>query len=280
MAVLRALAIIPPVRVQQPPFILAALSIVITACSPSSRSGTNDAVIPTPPVLTEGDDKLDRIGAHALIVTYAGAKLAPAEVTRTRDEALQRVKMVATVAQMSGEHFPELAIKYSDRALVPDNGATPALIERGSGALDPKVEQAAFALAIGEVSNPIETEGGFVIVRREATPPGGPTQVVARHILIAYRGATRADEKITRSKEQAHALAEQVARDAKSGKDWQELWEQNSNEPGGQNGGDLGTFGRGQMVPAFEHAVFGMAVGQISDPVETPFGFHVIQRTQ
>ena len=54
----------------------------------------------------------------------------------------------------------------------------------------------------------------------------------------------------------------------------------NSNEPSGQRGGELGVFGRGQMVPAFDQVAFGLAVGQISDVVETPFGFHVIQRTK
>ena len=73
---------------------------------------------------------------------------------------------------------------------------------------------------------------------------------------------------------------EWLKQEAKGGADWEQLWEQNSNEPGGQRGGDLGLFGRGQMVPAFEHAAFALSVGQISDVVETPFGFHVIQRTK
>jgi NIMA-interacting peptidyl-prolyl cis-trans isomerase 1 len=44
-------------------------------------------------------------------------------------------------------------------------------------------------------------------------------------------------------------------------------------------GGSLGTFGHGQMVPAFEEAAFGLPVGGISGIVETPFGYHLIQRT-
>jgi len=110
------------------------------------------------------------------------------------------------------------------------------------------------------------------------TPAGGPLQIGAKHILIAFRGAQRADPKITRTREQAHQLAEQIMRDARAGKDWDKLWEENSNEPGGRRGGDLGTFGRGQMVPAFERAAFALAVGQIRDVVESPFGFHVIKR--
>ncbi len=53
---------------------------------------------------------------------------------------------------------------------------------------------------------------------------------------------------------------------------------ENSNCPSGQNGGDLGDFGRGQMVPEFDSAVFAMEVGEISDaPVKTQFGYHLIQ---
>ncbi len=53
---------------------------------------------------------------------------------------------------------------------------------------------------------------------------------------------------------------------------------ENSNCPSGQNGGDLGDFGRGQMVPEFDSAVFAMEVGEISDaPVKTQFGYHLIR---
>lgn len=234
-------------------------------------------MIPTPPVLSAGDEESGRIGVRAFIITYAGAKNAPADVTRNKQQAQKRAQMVANIAKMTGEHFNELALKYGDRPLLPD--ASPgSLLERGNGLLDKQVQAAAFALAIGETSKAIETAEGFVIVRRTETPVGGPLQIGARHILIAYRGAQRADPKITRTREQARELAQQIMADARAGKDWQQLWEQNSNEPGGQRGGDLGVFGRGQMVPAFEHVAFGLAVGQISDVVETPFGFHVIER--
>jgi hypothetical protein len=261
-----------------PALVLLSLCALV-ACNPSSRAERKDSVIPTPSVLAAGGGHPDRIGVRALIVTYAGAKSGSSEITRTRAQAQKRAQMVATIAQMSGEHFAELVLKYGDRPLVPD--ASPgALLERGNGLLDPKVEVAAFALAIGEVSPSIETAAGFVIVQRTETPAGGPLQITARHILVAYRGAQRADPAVTRTRDQAHTLADQIARDVRAGKEWEPLWHQYSNEPGGQAGGELGVFGRGQMVPAFEHVAFALAVGQTSDAVETPFGFHVIQRTK
>jgi peptidyl-prolyl cis-trans isomerase NIMA-interacting 1 len=250
---------------------------LLASCKPASSAERTDTVIPTAPVLSTGDESVDRIGVRGLLITYAGAAKAPRDITRNRPEAAERAKMVATIAQMSGEHFQELVIKYGDRPLLPDTGQS-ALIERGAGTVDAKIEAAAFALALNEVSPAIETVEGFAIVQRTEPPAGGPAVVGARHILIAYRGATRADPSVTRTREEAKALAEQVRGEARSGGDWDKLWEANSNEPSGQRGGELGTFGRGQMVPAFERVAFALKVGEISDVVETPFGFHVIQR--
>jgi parvulin-like peptidyl-prolyl isomerase len=244
-----------------------------------SRAGRDDAVIPTPPVLTDGDDAAERIGIRGLVISHKGARNAPAQVTRSKAEAAERARMVATIAQMSGEAFPELVIKYGDRALLTDS-PTPSLLERGSGIVDPAVEKRAFALAANEVSGPIETQDGFVIVQRAAAPEEGPEHIGARHILVAYRGAQRADPSVSRSREEAREIAMRVAAEVRGGADFEQLWEQHSNEPGGQRGGDLGLFGRGQMVPAFEQAAFALAIGQISEVVETPFGFHVIQRTR
>jgi parvulin-like peptidyl-prolyl isomerase len=254
--------------------------LAFTACALSSHAGKEDAVVPTPPVLTGGDDQTTRIGARALLVTYQGAKHAPADVKRSKPEAQQRATMVASIARMSGQDFAELALKYGDRPILPEEGGAGVLIERGNGLLDAKVEAEAFSLSIHEASGPIETDAGFVIVQRTQTPAAAAVEIGARHILIAYAGAQRAAPNVTRSKEEAEALATEIGRQVRDGKDWETLWQEHSNEPGGRPGGDLGMFAQGQMVPAFEQAAFGLAIGQTSDIVETPFGYHVIQRTR
>ena len=65
-----------------------------------------------------------------------------------------------------------------------------------------------------------------------------------------------------------------------NGADFAALAKQHSSCPSGKNGGDLGFFGRGRMVPEFEQAAFGMQVGQVSNPVKTQFGYHLIKVTE
>ncbi|MCF6334395.1 MAG: peptidyl-prolyl cis-trans isomerase, partial [Spirochaetales bacterium] len=64
-----------------------------------------------------------------------------------------------------------------------------------------------------------------------------------------------------------------------SGEEFSELARTMSEGPSNVNGGDLGTFGRGQMVKSFEDVVFAMNVGDVSDVVETQFGYHIIRLT-
>ena len=76
-------------------------------------------------------------------------------------------------------------------------------------------------------------------------------------------------------------LNEAVALKAKidSGESFATLAQQHSKCPSANNGGDLGEFGPGQMVPSFEQATVATAVGGVSAPVPTQFGYHLIHRT-
>lgn len=100
-----------------------------------------------------------------------------------------------------------------------------------------------------------------------------PEQVKAQHILVSVEATATPEQDAA-----ARAKAEEVLQKAKSGSDFAELVRQYSDEPGAaERAGDLGFFGRGQMVPEFEKAVFAMQPGQISDLVRTNFGYHIIK---
>jgi hypothetical protein len=102
---------------------------------------------------------------------------------------------------------------------------------------------------------------------------GPGTEVRVRHILLQVPdGATPAQQDSVRR--QAEALCQRAA----SGEDFTRLASEHSQEPGSaENGGDLGYFARGRMVPTFEDAVFRLQPGQVAPVTETPFGYHVIK---
>jgi PPIC-type PPIASE domain len=111
-------------------------------------------------------------------------------------------------------------------------------------------------------------------------PPPEPT-VAASHVLIQYKGSLRAGPNITRTKDEAKKLAAEVQAKAKKGQEFAGLAKQYSDEPGAkERAGNLGKFTRSTMVKPFADAAFALKPGDISDIVETDFGFHVIKRTE
>ncbi len=105
-----------------------------------------------------------------------------------------------------------------------------------------------------------------------------PDQVRASHILIDLK-PTAANVDPNEAKAQAQAKAQNLLEQIKGGADFAELAKTHSSCPSSAKGGDLGFFGRGDMVEPFEKAAFSLEPGQISDVVETKFGYHIIKLT-
>ena len=102
----------------------------------------------------------------------------------------------------------------------------------------------------------------------------------ASHILVAYKGASRANPEVARTKDEALARAKELV--GRAGKeDFAALAKEASDGPSGPRGGDLGKFTRARMVKPFSDAAFALKPGQVNpQPVETQFGYHIIKRTE
>ena len=140
--------------------------------------------------------------------------------------------------------------------------------------VSPRIISAVRSLQPGslEIVN-LETEDAILFLRSFRS---GTENMEASHILIAFEGAVQADETVIRSKEEAREIAEEIAERAKE-EDFAALAQEFSDGPSGAQGGSLGVFARGAMVPQFEEAAFALTEGEITEPVETQFGYHVIK---
>lgn len=111
-----------------------------------------------------------------------------------------------------------------------------------------------------------------------------PQTIGAKHILVMHAQSERKPEGIVRSREEARARARECLAKIRGGADFDKMVAEYSDEPGAaerQDGaGYLGVFEKERMVPQFADAAFALEVGQVSEVVETPFGFHIIQRTE
>ncbi|MDA8082942.1 MAG: peptidylprolyl isomerase [Nitrospiraceae bacterium] len=104
-----------------------------------------------------------------------------------------------------------------------------------------------------------------------------PEMVHARHILIRFEKAPSEAEALI-SNGKAKEKAESILARIRAGEDFAKLAEEYSDDNGSKaKGGDLGFFPRGKMVPAFENAAFSLKPGQVSDLIETNYGYHIIK---
>jgi len=140
---------------------------------------------------------------------------------------------------------------------------------------DARQSMAVSKLVDGEIASKVAVKPEDVQAFYQQNPQNfmESEKVHASHILIS---APKTADAATRAK--ARAKAESILKDVHAGKDFSALAKQNSEDPGSAaNGGDLGFFQQGQMVPQFNDVAFSLKPGAVSNVVETDFGYHIIK---
>ncbi len=172
-----------------------------------------------------------------------------------------------------GENFAKVAASYSD---APDGLSGGAMGARPLDRLPALYADAVKKLKPGEVSDILRSPAGFHIIKLidkksagGAKPAATLKQTHARHILIKVNELVSEAE----AKRKLVALKERMD----NGADFAELARLHSNDLSATKGGDLGWLYQGDTVPEFETAMDALKISQISEPVQSPFGFHLIQ---
>jgi parvulin-like peptidyl-prolyl isomerase len=219
--------------------------------------------------------KVDEISTAHILIQFKGSERAPMAIKRTKEEALKKAQKVHEKANKEDANFAVLAERYSDSPSRIRGGViAPLVIGRAHKNFENYLKVAG-ALKIGEISPVVETPFGFHIIKRLKLE-----RINASHVLISYddsEGTPR--EKRTRTA--AIRLAREVLKKAQApDADFAALAKEYSDCNSHEKGGDLGRFARGMMVPKFEQIAFALNVNQISELVETKFGFHIIKRTK
>jgi peptidyl-prolyl cis-trans isomerase SurA len=214
---------------------------------------------------------LDPCAAQHILVTFQGAVNAPDSLRRTRAEALERVERIYADVNHPDASFSVAARLHSDDQLTRyQNGFLGTFVR---GKMDPSFEEAAFALKEFQIAPIVETPYGFHIIRRVPD-----LTIRVAQVLVTYSGTGAIDEQ-ARSREDALQIAFDVAFRARQGEDFAELARQFSDDRRtNEKGGRLAPLRFGHAVAEFEDAAFSLGIGEVSDVVETEFGFHVIKR--
>ena len=164
-----------------------------------------------------------------------------------------------------GEDFSKLAKEYSDD---PSSAQGGELGYFSKGDMVPSFEKAAFALKPGEVSNIVETQFGFHIIKVEDKKDD---MVKASHILIMLKPL--AEDTL-----RAMKLANDIYSKLQSGADFADLAKTYSiDEESKKVGGDLGWYSVESLSPEFQQAIQGLKIGEVSQPLVTQFGIHLLK---
>ena len=200
---------------------------------------------------------------HILLSVKSG--LSEIEIEAIENEAVSLLERLE-----NGESFEKLAASYSAGQKALEGGF---LGWRTSAELPSLFAEVVTGLAVGEVAQPVRSGAGFHILK--LTEKRGNTvkfldQTLARHILV--------QPSEIRTENQAEILINDIFKRLKEGEDFKQLARQFSEDPGSKmDGGELGWSNPGDYDPAFEMTLNATEIGQLSEPVKSSFGWHIIE---
>ena len=194
----------------------------------------------------------------------------PPQASADQIEARRRRAIEALEALRRGANFAQIAAQYSD---APDALQGGNLGWRAAGRLPTLFLEVLERMKPGDVSDILKSPNGFHIVKlvdkRGAAPAAGVEQTHARHILIRAREGLSESE----ARDRLAKIRERIV----AGADFGEMARQNSEDSSAAKGGDLGWVAPGDTVPEFERVMNGLKPGEVSQPFQTPFGWHLVQ---
>jgi peptidyl-prolyl cis-trans isomerase SurA len=227
-----------------------------------------DAEIETELAREERDKTADTEFRLAHILVLVPPQASPEQIEARRVRALQALTQVR-----GGTDFAQVAATYSD---APDATQGGSLGWRPAGRLPTLFLDALERMQPGDVSDVLRSPNGFHMVKllekRGRAAPAGVQQANVRHILLRAReGLSESD-----ARERLRRLRERIV----GGADFAEIAKVHSEDASAQRGGDLGWVAPGDTVPEFERAMNELKEGEVSEPIQTPFGWHLVQVVQ
>ncbi|KAA0971613.1 peptidylprolyl isomerase [Aureimonas fodinaquatilis] len=215
----------------------------------------------TPEVATEAAQPAP-VSPDTVVATVAGAKITEGDITAASEDMASQFAQVPPAQRRAAIISALIDVKalsqLADKEKLQDD---PALARKIEFARERALHNAYFEKYGVEAMTEEALQARYEEERERYQPQ---EELSARHILVDTR-----------------EVAEKIIERLEAGEKFEDLARELSKDTSSQNGGDLGFFGRGQMVPPFEEAVFALEPGEYTkEPVETQFGWHVIESVE
>lgn len=213
-------------------------------------------VAPDAVVITIGEQKVTRAQFDTLLAAVGRSTASPAEKRKVAEQYAELETMVQEARKRKLDDSPEVKMMMSIQS---DSYLANTLAKKLS-------EDTHFT--------ELDLRGYYDAHKNEFQEAKGS------HILIRFKGSAvplKPNEKDL-TEQEALAKAQDIRKQLLAGGDFATIAKAESDDAGsGAKGGDLGTFRKGQMVPQFDQAAFSLPVGEVSEPVKTQFGYHIIK---